>query len=89
MLRALFDEVEERRWGHVEELLATNVEILHALYRWMLAVYGEKRMPIPDQLRWPRPSDRRDESDDDEPERRVTRHTYRRALLGGGKPDGL
>lgn len=45
-----------RRWGHVEELLATLVELAHAQYRVQLQSPWFKRQNRPLQpLRWPRP----------------------------------
>lgn len=90
MLRAITDEAKARRWGHVEELLAINTEILHALYRLTLAMNSKERTPLPEPFRYPRPSNKPDEPEvvEEEIVEQVTIHTYRRAMLGGGNPIG-
>jgi hypothetical protein len=84
MLRALDEEARAAQWGHMEELLALNVEVTHALYRLTLAVWSDKGTTLPTPLRIPRPSDEPDEEEDVPEPEPVTRETYRRALLGGG-----
>lgn len=88
MLEAIHEEVEAARWGQLEELLALNTEILHSLYRLMFAANTKKGTRLPKPLRIPRPSVGPKPDDDELEEPRVTRHSIRRLLMGGGKADG-
>lgn len=88
MVRALWDEVHDQQWGHVEELLATTVELLHAIYRLTWSSGSGKKYPGK-PLTWPRPEREPDEVVEEVVEQHVTIHTWRRALMGGGRPDGL
>lgn len=58
----MLDAVEEaaaKRWTVQEELLASAVELLSALYVLTLRINTDKseRSSIPDPIRWPRPTD--------------------------------
>lgn len=89
-LATISDEVDRQSWGMSEELLATIAELLHHILRVHLTVHSKKGTKIPAPLTIPRPK-----WDEEEPEEAeiieegVTIRMYRRALLGGGRPDGL
>lgn len=85
MLQAINEELAEQqqRWGWIEELLATQTEILHELLRFNIGLYSKKGSKSLPRLNIPRPG--REEVVVE----KVTIHTYRRALLGGGNPDGF
>lgn len=85
MMQAVAEEVNAQRWGQIEELLALQAEVLHAVYRLTWSTHSGKPYPGK-ELKIPRP-ERESKPVEERPP--VTIHTWRQAMLGGGRPDGL
>ena len=58
---AAIKEVEHAEWTGLHELMATQVEITHALLRVVLGGLGAKGSDVPKPLRVPRPGDKNQE----------------------------
>lgn len=62
MLQAV-ERARVDHWGHVEELLAQQVELLHSIMRVLVQAYGKKGQTKIEPFRYPRPGQKRDGAD--------------------------